>query len=190
MKKITVKQMTICGIFAALMCIAGPLSIPIGPVPVSLTNLVIYFAVMIIGTKISLTSYIVYLLLGTVGLPVFSNSSGGVAKLVGPTGGYLVGFALMLVISGIAAELSKRNIVVTMLGMFIGTAVAYLFGTVWFVFQQKCSFAYAMGICVEPFIIFDLIKIVIAFILGKEIRKRLVKANLISEKAIQKTDKE
>lgn len=182
MKKITIKEMAICGIFAALMCIAGPLSVPIGPVPVSLTNLAIYFAVMIIGTKISLISYIVYLLLGTVGLPVFSGFSGGLSKLVGPTGGYLVGFILMLIISGIAAELSKRNIVITILGMIVGTAAAYLLGTVWFVCQQKCSFAYAMGICVEPFIIFDLIKIVIAFILGNEVRKHLVKANLLSEK--------
>ena len=92
MKKITTFEMAMCGIFAALMCIAGPLSVPIGPVPVTLTNLVIYFALAVCGTRLTLISCIVYLLLGAAGLPVFSGLQGGLAKMAGPTGGYLIGF--------------------------------------------------------------------------------------------------
>ena len=105
-KKSTVYQLTTCALMAALMCILGPNSVPIGPVPVSLTNLVIYLAVYLLGTKGSTISYIVYLFLGMVGLPVFSGYEGGFGKLAGPTGGYLIGFILMAIVCGIFMEKS------------------------------------------------------------------------------------
>ena len=104
-----IKTLTTCALFAALMCICGPLSVPIGPVPVSLTNLVLYLAIMILDTKKTFISYIVYLLIGIVGLPVFSGFQGGIAKVAGPTGGYLVGFLLMVIIGGIIMEKTKAN---------------------------------------------------------------------------------
>ena len=93
-KFLTTKQMTLIALMTALTCILGPLSIPLpfSPVPISFTNLVLYFSVFVLGTKFSTISYIVYLLIGLVGLPVFSGFSGGPAKVAGPTGGYLVGF--------------------------------------------------------------------------------------------------
>ena len=95
MKKLTIYQMATCAIMAALMCILGPLSIPIGPVPVSLTNLVVLLAAVLLGAKLSTVSAVVYILLGLVGLPVFSGFQGGVAKLAGPTGGYIIGFIFL-----------------------------------------------------------------------------------------------
>lgn len=88
------KELTLIGLMAALTCIAGPLSLPLpfSPVPISLTNLAIYFSVYILGMKRGTISYLVYLLLGLVGLPVFSAFTSGPAKLFGPTGGYLIGF--------------------------------------------------------------------------------------------------
>ncbi|MDO4622836.1 MAG: biotin transporter BioY [Eubacteriales bacterium] len=174
-----VKTLTTCALFAALMCICGPLSIPIGPVPVSLTNLVIYFAVVILGTKNSFISYLVYLLLGLVGLPVFSGFQGGVGKLAGPTGGYLIGFILMIPICGIIIENCKRKAVPSILGMVLGTAVAYAFGTIWFVFLMKCEVSYALTLCVWPFVPFDLIKIVLAVLIGGKIRKQLAAAEML-----------
>lgn len=178
MKKLTTYQMAVCAIMAALMCILGPMSVPIGPVPVSFTNLVIYIAVILLGTRFSTISYVIYLLLGMVGLPVFSGFQGGLAKLAGPTGGYLIGFILMAIISGIFYEKSNGRNVLTGVGMVAGTLVAYIFGTVWFVVQMKCDVAYALSVCVFPFIPFDLMKIVIAIFLGKTIKKALVKAGL------------
>lgn len=103
------RDMTMTGLFAALICILGPLSIviPGTPVPISFTNLAIYLAVMVAGWKRGTISYLIYLLLGMVGLPVFSAFTGGVAKLAGPTGGYLVGFIFMALISGIAIDKSN-----------------------------------------------------------------------------------
>lgn len=174
-----VKTITTCALFAALMCICGPLSVPIGPVPVSLTNLVIYFAVMILGTKGTLISYIVYLLLGLVGLPVFSGFQGGVAKLAGPTGGYLIGFILMIPICGIIKEKCKANPVITIIGMILGTLVAYAFGTAWFVFITKNTVMASLSLCVYPFIPFDIAKIVIAVLIGRTIRKSLAAAGVL-----------
>lgn len=178
-KKNSIYTLSMCALFTALMCIFGPMSVPIGPVPVSLTNLVIYVAIFLLGTKGTSISYIVYLLLAVVGLPVLSGYSGGLAKLAGATGGYLIGFILMIVIAGLAFELSKGNIPITAIGMIFGTIVAYAFGTIWFVFVVKVELSYALTVCVYPFIPFDLGKIAIACILGTAVRGALIKANLI-----------
>lgn len=173
------KTITTCALFAALMCICGPLSIPIGPVPVSLTNLVIYFALIILGTKNAFISYGVYLLLGLVGLPVFSGYQGGIGKLAGPTGGYLIGFLFMILVAGIIMEKTNYNTWFTILGMILGTAVCYLFGTAWFVISLDYEIGAALALCVWPFIPFDLIKIVIAVFAGKKIRKSLLAAGVL-----------
>lgn len=110
-KFLTTKQMTLIALMTALTCILGPLSIPLpfSPVPISFTNLVLYFSVFVLGTKFSTISYIVYLLIGLVGLPVFSGFSGGPAKVAGPTGGYLVGFVFLTVIAGFLWSILKEN---------------------------------------------------------------------------------
>ena len=136
-KKMSVKTIAVIGVLTAVTCILAPLSIPIGDVPISLTNLVIYFGLYILGTRRETVSYIVYLLIGLVGVPVFSGFTAGPAKMFGPTGGYLIGFIPMAVIAGIFIEKSGRKLVLGMIGMILGTAVCYIFGTVWFVLVMK-----------------------------------------------------
>ncbi|MDO5344561.1 MAG: biotin transporter BioY [Lachnospiraceae bacterium] len=177
--RLSIYQLTTCALMVALMCVLGPMSIPIGPVPVSFTNLVIYLTVYLLGMKGATISYLVYLLLGAAGLPVFSGYQGGLAKLAGPTGGYLIGFIFMALICGYVMEKSNVNALITILGMIAGTLIAYLFGTVWFVVQMQCGIWYALTICVFPFIPFDLIKILLATALGKVIRIALAKSNLL-----------
>lgn len=179
MKNLSIKEMVICAIMTALMCVLAPMSIPIGPVPITLTNLVIYITIVLLGTKLTTVSYIVYLLIGLVGVPVFSGFTGGVAKLAGPTGGYLIGFIFMIIIGGIIYEKFGSNNIIAGLGLFAGLVVAYIFGTVWFVHQMDYTYSAALSVCVWPFVPFDIIKIVIAIILGKTIKKALKKANLL-----------
>jgi len=173
--------MTSYAIITALICIFAPMSIPIGPIPISLTNLILYFAVYLLGTKGTTISYVVYLLLGIVGLPVFSGYQGGPAKLVGPTGGYLLGFFFIIIISGITFKkvTGKLRFPLTILAMIIGTAIAYAFGTIWFVIQMQCDITYALSVCVVPFIPFDLAKIAIGTILGAAVRVPLLKQGLL-----------
>ena len=115
-------------LMAAVTCILAPLSIPIGPIPISLTNLVVYFTVYVIGLKAGTCSYCLYVLLGVVGLPVFSGYVGGPAKIAGPTGGYIVGFVLMALIGGYVIEKTNRNMVLVIIAWIVGTMVDYALG--------------------------------------------------------------
>jgi len=181
-KRRSVYQLTVCALMAAVMCVLGPMSIPIGMVPISFTNLVIYLAVCLLGMKWGTVSVAVYLLLGAVGLPVFSGYTGGLGKLVGPTGGYLIGFLFMALIGGLFLERFHNHLAWTILGMILGTAVTYAFGTVWFIVLMKCQLWYALTVCVFPFLVFDLIKIVVATLVGGTIRRQLIRSHLVEDK--------
>lgn len=177
-KRSTLYNMTGCALMAALMCVLCPVSIPIGPIPISLSILVLIVTTLVLGTWRALVSYAVYLLLGAVGMPVFSGFQGGLVKLAGPTGGYLVGFFFVIAIGGLFMELSHRNVWITMLGMAVGVAADYVLGTAWFVFQTESTLSHALEVCVYPFIPFDLAKIVVGVPFGMLVWKALAKAKL------------
>ena len=165
-------EITMTALMAAVTCILAPLSIPIGPIPISFTNLAIYLSLYLLGWKKGTISYLIYLLLGLVGLPVFSGFTGGPAKLAGPTGGYIIGFIVMAVIAGLVIDNCHKPLI-QLVGMTAGTIVCYLFGTVWFCIVADSTFKAALGICVIPFIPADLIKMIIAMIIGPMIKKRI-----------------
>ncbi|MDO5389171.1 MAG: biotin transporter BioY [Clostridia bacterium] len=172
--KLTTKEMVITALFAAIFCIMGPISIPIGPIPVSLTNFVIYISCYMLSTKNAVLSYIIYMLLGAVGLPVFSGFAGGIGKLAGPTGGYIVGFIFTAVISGIVINKFYNNKLISALGMLLGLIVVYAFGTAWFAFLNGDKTIYEiLKLCVIPFIAVDIIKIAIAAIIGPIFKSKL-----------------
>ena len=183
-KRIRTRTYTMTGIalMAAIMCMIGPISIPIGVVPITLTDFVIYSSVYLLGSKCGTISYIVYLMLGVFGLPVFSGYSGGIAKLAGPTGGYLIGFIFMALSSGCIIERCKYQFAISVFGLSFSTLIAYLFGTIWFVAQADCGFLYALTICVFPFLIGDFIKILIVAWICPLIRKQLSRNGLLVSK--------
>lgn len=172
--KLTTKEMVITAIFSAVFCIIGPITIPIGPIPISLTNLVIYISIYILGAKNAALSYLIYLLLGAVGLPVFSGYAGGFGKLIGVTGGYLAGFILTTIASGIIIDKFYKNKIISVFGMLIGLVIAYAFGTVWFAFlNDSKSLIEILKLCVIPFIFFDFIKILIAAFIGPVLKSKI-----------------
>ncbi len=171
--QMTTKQMTSIALMTAVICILAPLSIPIGAVPISFTNLVLYFSIYIIGTKNSFISYTLYYILGIIGLPVFSGFSGGFVKAVGPTGGCLIGFFFMIIISGLFIQKFKSSKIMQVIGMIFGTMVVYILSILWFMYVMNTNFMAALFACVVPFIFGDLLKMIIAIILGSKIRKRL-----------------
>jgi len=136
---LTVQTMSLIGLMTALTCVLGPLAIPLpfSPVPISFTNLAVYLAVYVLGMKAGAVSYLVYLLLGMAGLPVFSGFTGGFGKLAGPTGGYLIGFIFMAVISGFFIDHFPGKKLFHAAGMVLGTGVCYLFGTSWLSHQLE-----------------------------------------------------
>ena len=111
-KKLTTYQMSVTALMAAAMCVLGPLTVPIGAVPISLANFVICLTAWLLGPKFGTLSVAVYLLIGLVGVPVFSGYGAGIAKLAGPTGGYLVGYLLLAFIGGLFIEKSKGQPVI------------------------------------------------------------------------------
>lgn len=173
--KMKTKELTLIGLMTAVTCILGPLSIPLpfSVVPISFTNLVIYFTVFLLGWKKGTISYLIYLLIGLVGLPVFSGFSGGIGKIAGPTGGYLAGFLLLAIISGIFIEKFRGKIYMYALGMVLGLAVTYLFGTIWLSYQLGLTFKEGLFMGVIPYIPGDIVKIAAALILGPILRKNV-----------------
>ena len=174
------KTMALIGVMAAVTCILGPLSlaIPVSPVPISLTNLAVYFAIYVLGMKRGTISYCIYLLIGLAGLPVFAAFTAGAGKLFGPTGGYLIGFIFMALICGFFIEKWEKKLYMHFIGMVLGTAVCYFFGTAWLAYTAHMGFAAALAAGVIPFIPGDLAKIIIAMIAGPVIRKQLKRAGL------------
>lgn len=179
-RKFNTKTLTLIGVMTAVICIMGPLSIqlPISPVPISLGTLAIYFVIYVLGMKKGTISCCIYLLIGFIGIPVFTGFTSGPAKLLGPTGGYLVGYIFMALICGFVVD-KTNNIFACFSGILLGTAVLYLFGTVWLAYQADMTFMAALAAGVLPFILGDLAKIVIAMIVGGQIKKRLRRAGLI-----------
>lgn len=178
------KELTLTALMAAILCILGPLSLPLpfSPVPISLTMIGIYLAVYAVGMWKGTVAVCIYLLLGLVGLPVFSGFSGGPAKLLGPTGGYLIGFLFTALISGFFIDRFWKNRLVSILGMILGIGVAYVFGTVWLAYVAGMTFSQALAAGVIPYVGFDLIKIIILAIVGPELKKVLIRADLITVK--------
>ena len=174
---LSTKNLVLVGLMTAITCILAPFSIPIpiSPVPISLTNLVLYISIYILGWRLAVLSYTVYVFLGFVGLPVFSGFAGGPSKIAGPTGGYLIGFFFLIVIAGIFIEKFERNKVLCITGMALGTIVCYLFGTLWLSAQLSMTFIHGLAIGVFPYIIGDSVKIIIALLFAPMLKARLKK---------------
>lgn len=170
-QKIRTKQMVLIALMTAVTCVLGPLSIPLpfSPVPISLTNFAIFLAIFVLGMKNGTISFIIYLLLGAVGVPVFSSFRGGFQVLAGPTGGYLIGFIFLALIMGFALDHFDRKLVPTIIGMIIGMVVCYAFGTVWLAKLLSLSFKEGLMMGVIPYLPGDAAKIIIAAIVGPKL---------------------
>ncbi|MGL1890276.1 MAG: biotin transporter BioY [Spirochaetaceae bacterium] len=148
-----------------LIIIGAYIAVPIGPVPIVLTNFFIILIGLLFGWKKALLAVLTYLILGAIGLPVFSNGKAGIAHIIGLTGGFLVGFIPLAFLSGIAS--SKKNIFKVLL-VVAGSILVYLMGLPWalYVFREKWDLATALKYTTYPFLIPDLIKIIAALLIS------------------------
>ena len=175
------KIITLIGLMTGVTCILGPLSIPIpvSAVPITFTNLAIYLSAIILGQKKATVSYLIYLLIGLVGVPVFSGFTGGPGKLLGPTGGYLIGFIFMAFITGYFVDRFPGKIHMYVTGMVLGIIVTYIFGTAWLAYQANMTFLAALFVGVVPYIVGDIIKIIVATVIGIPIKKQIKRAGYL-----------
>lgn len=168
----SLRSMTATALMTAILCILSPLALPLpfSPVPITLGSFSIYLAVYILGRKGGLLCYTLYFLLGIAGLPVFSGFGSGPGVILGPTGGYLIGFFFLVGIEGFFMG-KKRTM--ALLGMILGTLVCYLFGSLWLAYFLHISFPAALAAGVLPYLAGDAVKITAAAWLGTAVNKRI-----------------
>lgn len=162
------KNLCLTALFAALLCVLSPLSIPIGAIPLSLATLAVYIASACLGKKGTL-SVMVFILLGAAGLPVFSGFQGGFSVLAGPTGGYILGYIPCAFIIGFAADRWHRRRLSLLLAMLAGTVVLYAVGTLQFMRLSGNPLLPSLAVCVVPFLPGDAVKILAALLISAKL---------------------
>ncbi len=180
--KQSVREIVLCGMFAAITAVLSQISIPIGPVPISCSWIAVFLTGLLLPMRPAVLSQVVYLLLGTVGVPVFAGFQSGAARLAGPTGGYLLAYPIMVLIvsammKGYDKKLAEKPIALRAL-FLVGTlvlsaAVCYASGTAWFTVFSGSSFEKALTLTVLPFLAGDAAKIVLCTVLTLTARPRL-----------------
>lgn len=175
--------MTEIALMAAVICVLAPfsLTIPVSPVPITLGTFAVYLTAAILGSKRSTISVLIYLFIGAVGVPVFSNFSGGLPKLVGATGGYLIGYIPCAFLIGFLIEKVTKKWMVP-IALVGGTVVLYLIGTVWL--MKVAGFPSFLSACaagVFPYLPLDAVKIILASVIAIPVRSLLLKNNYLDE---------
>ena len=147
------------------------ITIPL-PIPVTLQTFALYTALLLLGGKMGTISLLLYILMGTAGLPVFANFTSGFAHLLSPTGGYIWGFILCALMYLATEKLTKKHSVFKALVLFAGTILCYITGTLWFVFSATghSSFFGVLTVCVLPYVIPDILKLITALLISNKVK--------------------
>ena len=177
--RFSAKDMAYIAVFTALLAVCSWIAIPMPwGVAYTLQTLGVFLAVGVLGGKRGTLAVVVYLLLGAMGVPVFSGFQGGTAALLGTTGGYIAGFLFSALVMWMLEKLLGRSLPALALSMVLGLAVCYAFGTVWYMAVYTRSNGAAalgtvLGWCVVPYIIPDLVKIGLAVGLSNRLQKHI-----------------
>lgn len=177
---IKLRMMIVTALFAAIISILAQIAIPMPlGVPITGQTLAIGLAATILGSRYGTLSVIVYLIIGAIGVPVFAQMQAGLGVIIGPTGGFLIGFIPTTFIMGIYLEKTgftfKNALIANIIGMFI----TLFFGTIWLKIVAELSWLAAFTAGFTPFIIVGFIKAFIATFIGITVRERLKVANLL-----------
>ena len=168
------RRSIVTALFAALLCILAPISIPVGAVPVSLATFGVCLVALLTDRRCALMAILLYAALGAVGLPVFAGFRGGAHVLVGPTGGYLFGYIPMALTISAFCD-GRRTAPRMALGMILGLSLCYGLGVLWYSISADVSLMAALTVGVLPFLPFDAVKLVaagaVALLLGRRIEK-------------------
>ena len=185
------KSMVFVALMAAFLCIFSPISIPLPLVPITLQTFAVFVASALLGWKKGTIAVFIYLLVGLIGIPVFSGWTGGFSSFATPSSGYIIGFLFTALLTGFLIDRFSRQFWMYPVAMAAGLAVCYLFGTIWFLVYMNVwmstpySFWEAVLICVLPFLVGDAVKIAAATALSYPLRKQLVRNGVLTERRKQ-----
>lgn len=173
----SVKDMALTAMFAVFIAVCSWISIPTA-VPFTLQTFAVFCAVSLLGGKRGFFAVLVYIMLGAVGIPVFSGFKGGFGVLLGATGGYIAGFLVIPLVCLAAEKIIGENLIVNIITIIVGLVLCYAFGTVWFVkvytdTKGSMDMVNAMKLCVLPFILWDMLKLGLAAALSAAVKQRI-----------------
>ncbi len=175
--KALTKNIVFTALFAALTAACGFISIPLPgtPIPIVLQNMMVVLSGMLLGPVLGTASTLLFILAGVLGLPVFSGGTGGLAKLMGPTGGFIIGYAIASLVAGLVLGRPKagkdKGIAVAIVASLCGFVVMYIPGVIHFMRSLDKTFAQTMSLCVLPYLPGDAVKAVLCVLLSKPLRK-------------------
>ena len=181
--KYTTKDMAFIALSTTIMIICAFITVPFY-VPFTMQTFALFTIIGLLGTKKAFISVSLYLLLGAIGLPVFSGFKGGIGTLLGVTGGYLIGFLLTVIVSGTLLRIFLKKRIFQSFGYFVsmlsGLIVCYAFGTIWYLLlytnsTASISITSVLSICVFPFVLTDIVKIILSIYIVKLLKKHIVK---------------
>jgi biotin transport system substrate-specific component len=164
------RLVVLCSLMAGLMAAGAFIQVPIGPVPIVLTNLFVLLAGLLLGARWGAASAALYLLVGAIGLPVFSAGRGGLAHLFGPTGGYLFGFVLSAWITGLISGCFRRSVIGSVPAVILGSLIIYGLGVPWLKTITNMTWNKAWMVGMIPFLPGDALKAVLAVILFRSLK--------------------
>jgi len=164
------RMIVFASLLAALMAAGAYLAIPIGPVPIVMQNMFVFLAGLLLGSRWGLASVGVYLLTGACGLPVFAGGLGGIGRIVGPTGGYLIGYLPAVFIVGYISGKSTARIGRDVLAMICGTVVLYACGVTWLKTLTGMTWSKTLTVGMYPFLVGDALKIAAAAVIARALR--------------------
>lgn len=175
-QKIMPLDLAYIGMFVTLITICSWISIPMS-IPITLQTFAVFLTVAMLGTKRATIAITIYILLGAIGVPVYAGFTGGFGRLLGTTGGYILGFIFTVLVTGGFLKIFGKKISTMFFGMILGLVACYAFGTVWFIYvygqaDGAAGVTVALSWCVFPYIIPDLCKIALAIFLDRRLARQ------------------
>lgn len=169
-----VSMMTRCALCTCILCILAQIVITLPTmIPITLQTFGVYLIALSLNPKESFITCLLYVVIGAIGLPVFSGFVGGFGSLLGPAGGYIYSFPIMALVIGIISKVNKKSIPINILACLVGTVVCYSIGTIWFMYVTQNTLVAALTYCVLPFLIGDAVKIGIAVIISRKLVSKI-----------------
>lgn len=189
-----VKKLTFVSLFAALIAVSGFISIPLPgtPIPIVLQNMLVVLTGVLLGPVLGTSATVLFLLLGALGLPIFSGGTGGIARFLGPTGGFLYGYAIATLVASLIARRPsvqyKTSLKVIILSVVVAFVSMYVPGVIHFMLTLKKSLKDTMILCVLPYIPLDIVKMVLCVILGIKLRPTVARVFFDSDLVVDSED--
>ena len=166
-------RLVLAALLCALTAVLSQIHIPLLPVPVSLSLLSVHLCGALLTARWSAAAMACYVLLGACGVPVFAGFAGGPSVLLGPTGGFLMGYIFCAALEGMLLKRLGRSRRALACAMAAGTAACYACGLAWFMLSTGSGLLRSLALCVLPFLPGDLLKIVFASSLAMRLQKSL-----------------